>query len=209
MRIDILVFDGVDELDALGPLEVFRNAAESVSLAAHLVTPEPQLEVTGAHGLRFRPDGTFTSGADVLLVPGGGWQSRSPQGAWAEVRRGVVPTLIADARPTTTTVAGVCTGTMLLAQAGIIGDRPAATHHGAHAELAATGADVRRDRIVDDGDLVTCGGGTSGIDLALWLVEREFSREVADAVAAGMEYPRWRPGDPQSARPDPGPPIST
>jgi len=87
----------------------------------------------------------------------------------------------------------VCTGTMLLAHAGVIGSRPASTHHAALADLAATGADVRTERVVDDGDLVTSGGVTSGIDLALWLVEREVSVDLADRIATGMEYPRYRP----------------
>jgi len=90
-------------------------------------------------------------------------------------------------------MAGVCTGTMLLAHAGVVGERRATTHHSALPDLADLGATVVQDRVVDDGSLVTSGGVTSGIDLALWLVEREFSREVADNVAQRMEYPRWRP----------------
>ena len=51
-----------------------------------------------------------------------------------------------------------------------------------------------KDRVVDDGDLVTSGGVTSGIDLALWLVEREFGRDLAEHTAERMEYPRAVPG---------------
>jgi transcriptional regulator GlxA family with amidase domain len=82
---------------------------------------------------------------------------------------------------------------MLLARAGLIGTRPATTHHAVLTELAATGATALTDRVVDDGDLVTCGGVTSGIDLALWLVEREFGCGLADEVADAMAYPRTRP----------------
>ncbi|HWO69000.1 MAG TPA: DJ-1/PfpI family protein [Umezawaea sp.] len=88
----------------------------------------------------------------------------------------------------------VCTGTMLLAHAGIIGSRRAATHHTAWDDLQATGATLVKDRVVDDGDLVTSGGVTSGIDLALWLVEREFGRDLAERTAERMEYPRAVPG---------------
>lgn len=195
LLLDIAVFDGLDELDALGPLEVLRGAAAcGADLRARLVTHTPQDLVTGCHGLRFRPDATFVPGqADVLVVAGGGWSTRAETGAWGEVRRGDWPALLAQAAPQTRLVAGVCTGTMLLAHAGLVGERRVATHHAARDDLAALGATVLPDRVVDDGDLLTCGGVTSGIDLALWLVERELSAAVADEVAIRMEYARTRP----------------
>ena len=196
-RWDIVVFDGVDELDALGPLEVCRSASDlGGHLEVRLVTREPASLVRGAHGLGFRPDAVHLPGADVLIVPGGGWARRAPQGAWAEAQSGAWPALLRDARATTRVMAGVCTGTMLLAHAGVVGTRRAATHHSARGDLAETGATVVHDRVVDDGDLVTCGGVTSGIDLALHLVGRECSPAIAEQVARRMEYrPSTRPFD--------------
>lgn len=195
VQVDIVVYDGLDEMDALGPLEVLRSAATSgVDLTARLMVRTPLTEVLGAHGLRFRADGVFRPGeTDVLLVPGGGWATRAPVGAWGEVQRGDWLPLLAEAAGTARIVAGVCTGTLLLAHAGVIGNRRASTHHLARSDLAATGATVLHDRVVDDGNLLTSGGVTSGIDLALWLVEREFDRQLADRVAERMEYPRARP----------------
>ncbi len=92
-------------------------------------------------------------------------------------------------------MAGVCTGTMLLAHGGVIGTRRASTHHTALADLAETGAEVINERVVDEGDLVTSGGVTSGIDLALWLVERFTDRELADRLGRRMEYQRARPAE--------------
>jgi transcriptional regulator GlxA family with amidase domain len=194
---DIIVFDGVDELDALGPLEVLRSARGlGADVTARLVTRVHQPEVRGAFGLRFVPDGLFEPGvADVVVATGGGWVTRSPQGAWAESERGEWPALLAAAAGSARVMTGVCTGAMLLARAGVVGTRRATTHHGALADLAATGATVVDERVVDDGDLITCGGVTSGIDLALWLVERELGRTVADAVATRIEYQRFRPAD--------------
>ncbi len=201
VRFDIVVYDGFDEMDALGPLEVFRNAAESADdLTVQLVTREAQDVVRGAYGLRLLPDGAYTAGADVLLVPGGGWIARSEVGAWGEVQRADWLPLLAGARATTGCIAGVCTGTMLLAHAGLVDGRRASTHHGALVELRAAGAVVVSERVVDDGDLVTCGGVTSGIDLALWLVERAFSSELADDIATRMEYTRQRPADAEVRR---------
>src|SRR5207244_2260195 len=72
--IAIVLFDGVDELDAVGPLEVLRGAAaHGADLSVRLVTRTEPLEVTGNHGLRLRADAVYQPGADILLVPGGGW----------------------------------------------------------------------------------------------------------------------------------------
>jgi transcriptional regulator GlxA family with amidase domain len=199
MRMAVVVFDGFDELDAIGPLEVLRNAATmgGVDLEVELVALEGAAEVTGSHGLRVRPDGPLDPDrVDLLVVPGGGWIDRGAQGAWAEAGRGELPAAIAAAHQAGAVVATVCTGAMLATAAGLTRGRPAVTHHGAIEELRAAGAEVVEARVVDDGDLVTAGGVTSGIDLALWLVERHFGAELAAAVAAEMEHPRrgevWR-----------------
>jgi transcriptional regulator GlxA family with amidase domain len=193
--IDIVLFDGLDEMDALGPLEVLRTAGTfGGGLVARLVTRTPQDVVSCAHGLRFLPDGVFEPGrAEILVVPGGGWSNRSDVGVWGEVQRGDLLGPIRTAAASARLVAGVCTGTMLLAHAGLVGARRAATHRSARADLAAAGAVVVPDRVVDDGDLLTSGGVSSGIDMALWLVERECGAEIADRVSEHMEYPRTRP----------------
>jgi transcriptional regulator GlxA family with amidase domain len=193
--IDVVVFDGFDELDALGPLEVLRSAAAlGADVRARLVTLSAQDLVVGSHGISVVPDGVLEVGAaDVLVVVGGGWAVRAEQGAWGEVQRGDALPVLAEAASGSRLVAGVCTGTMLLAHAGVVGSRRAGTHHTAWDDLAATGATVVRDRVVDDGDLITSGGVTSGIDLALWLVERECGRELAEQVATILEYERAVP----------------
>ncbi len=215
MQIDIIVFDGVDELDALGPLEVFRSAAAlGADLTARLVTRHPTEQVRGAYGLRFAPDAVYRAGvARILLVPGGGWVARKPLGVWGEYQRGEWLPLLAAAASNTAVLAGICTGTMLLAHAGVIGTRRAATHHAARADLAATGATVVLDRVVDDGNLITSGGVTSGIDLALRLVARESSSEIATQVARRLEYPSvlsgWNSWAAPSARSRTSPRSST
>lgn len=191
---------------------MLRDATRAgVVTSARLVTRAPQAEVDGAFGLRFAPDGTFEAGnADVVIVPGGGWAARAAVGAWGEYQRGDWLPLLAAAASTARIIAGVCTGTMLLAHAGVVGARRATTHRAAWVDLQATGATLVEDRVVDDGDLVTSGGVTSGIDLALWLVEREVSPEVAARIAERMEYTRFRPSTspvPRSSRH--APPVTT
>jgi transcriptional regulator GlxA family with amidase domain len=89
-----------------------------------------------------------------------------------------------------TILAAICTGSMLLAAAGLLRGRPATTHHGALEDLRTAGAEVIRARVVDDGDIVTAGGVTSGLDLALWLVERFAGPQLAVAVEQRLEYER-------------------
>ena len=198
MRIAVVVFDGFDELDAIGPLEVLRNAATmgDADLKVDLVALDGAAEVTGSR-LVVRTDGRLDpDGTDLLVIPGGGWNDRGAQGAWAEAERGELPAAIAAAHRAGAVVATVCTGAMLATAAGLTRGRPAVTHHGAIEDLRAAGARVVEARVVDDGDLVTAGGVTSGIDMALWLVERHFGAELAEAVAAEIEHPRhgevWR-----------------
>ncbi|EJN58857.1 DJ-1/PfpI family protein [Halogranum rubrum] len=191
--IDILLYDGFDELDAIAPYEVFQNAAAlDADFSVRLVTLDDRTQVTASHGLRVEPDGRLDldDRPDVLVVPGGGWNSRSEAGAWAEAERGVVPDAVATLHDSGVTVASVCTGGMLLARAGLTDGRPAVTHASAVDDLRDSGADVVDARVVDDGDLLTAGGVTSGLDLALHLVDRLAGSAIADRVATEIEYER-------------------
>jgi len=187
----VLVYDGFDELDAVGPFEAFEMAAdEGAPLDTSLVTLTDRERVTAAHGLRIEPDGTLSvdDPPDVVVVPGGGWNDRRPEGAWAEAERGAVPDALRRLHESGATLAAVCTGGMLLSQAGLLDGRPAVTHGGALDDLRASDAEVVDARVVDDGDVLTAGGITSGLDLALHLIERLADPETAEAVATGLEY---------------------
>jgi len=198
VNVAIVLFDGFDNLDAIGPFEVFSHAESfGADVDAGLYTLDAREEVTSSHGLGVEPDGTLPTEADgsralpdLVVVPGGGWSSQAPESAWAEVQRGDLPEAVADLHDAGVTVASVCTGGMILAAAGITDGRPAVTHASATADLRESGADVVDARVVDDGDLVTAGGITAGIDLALHLVERSCGPAVAERVATEMEYER-------------------
>ncbi|MFC6836838.1 DJ-1/PfpI family protein [Halomarina ordinaria] len=188
--VEIVVYEGFDELDAIGPYEVLANAAGlGADIAVSLVTLEPCDVVEASHGLRVEPDGVLGS-PDVLVVPGGGWNDRSAAGAWSEAERGEIPEAVARLHDGGATIASVCTGGMLLAHAGVLDGRPAVTHAGALSDLREFPVEVREERVVDDGDVLTAGGVTSGLDLAFHLVERLASVEVATRVASEMEYDR-------------------
>ena|SRR2546423_780536 len=194
MLIDIAVFDGVDELDALGPLEALRNAASlGAPFDVQLVTVDKRELVQGAHGVRIVPDGKSRPNADLIIFPGGGWIDASAQGVRNELRKGQWPERIQEAAKSGTVLASVCTGAMMLATSGVLANRRATTHHGAWADLEGTGAKLVRERVVDDGNRITAGGVTSGIDLGIWLVERFASKELAERVADELEWAGTQP----------------
>ena len=174
----------MDELDAVGPLEVLRSAEFDVKLVAL----EPYQAVTCAHGLTIAPDSAPRPDADLIIFPGGGWVSRAAKGTRAEVDAKRWESLIGDANARGVPLASVCTGAMILAAAGALKDRRATTHHNAWPDLESAGAVLVRERVVDDGDRITAGGVTSGIDLALHLVERFAGRDAAAAIAENLEY---------------------
>ncbi|MFC4540533.1 DJ-1/PfpI family protein [Halosolutus amylolyticus] len=202
---EIVLFDGFDELDAIGPYEVLENGAHAgASIDVRLVTLEETDLVTASHQLRVEPDGTLGD-PDLLIVPGGGWTTAN-EGVRAVVEDGVLPDAVDERYANGATIASVCTGAMILAEAGLLEGRPATTHQVALDDLEAYAANVVEERVVDgaataasparasghadDSDVLTAGGVTAGIDLALWLLEREFGDDIASAVETEMEHER-------------------
>jgi transcriptional regulator GlxA family with amidase domain len=189
--IAIVVYDGFDELDAVAPYEVFSNAGQfGGEIDARLVTLEPRDRVRASHGLRIEPDDVLDDAApDLVVVPGGGWNARAEQGARNEAQRGDLTDAIRKQFERGATVAAVCTGGMIVAEAGLLDERPATTHASVRDDLEEY-ADVRDARVVDDGDVLTAGGVTSGLDLSLWIVGQVCGEDVAVQVATEMEYDR-------------------
>lgn len=190
MQIEIVVFDGFDEMDAIAPYEVLRTAAAlGAPIRAELVGAHGAGTVTASHGMRLVVERGPSEAPDVMLVPGGGWFDGA--GVRGEIERGVLTRTLVAAHETGSIVGSVCTGAMLLAAAGLVEGRRATTHHAAIEDLRAAGAQIVDGvRFVDDGDVVTAGGVTSGLDLALHLVERVAGASTAERVAAEIEYPR-------------------
>jgi transcriptional regulator GlxA family with amidase domain len=185
----IVLFDGFDELDAIGPYEVFQTARDrGGDLTTSLCTRTNEDVVTASHGLRLEPDGTLEEAdPDLLLVPGGGWGDRAENGVWGEVQRGDLPDAVASAAEEMP-VASVCTGGLILGAAGLLDGRPAVTHASALGDLTEYGATVVDARVVDDGDVLTAGGVTAGLDLAHHLTSRICGAEIAETVAVEMEF---------------------
>lgn len=192
MNAEILLFDGFDELDAMGPWEVLGGLAQlREDVTARLVTLEGAREVRADHGAVIQAHGALSERPDVVIVPGGGWFDRTPDGAWAQAERGHIPEALAARHAAGTTVASVCTGALLLASSGILDGRRATTNPGALDDLRAHGSiEVIEARVVDDGDILTAGAPACGIDLALHLLERYGGPELAEAGARELGYER-------------------
>jgi transcriptional regulator GlxA family with amidase domain len=191
LRVQVVMFDGVEEQDFIGPYEVFSVAATHSprGVATSYVRVDGPGFVRAAYGTRVEvPNGWAPERADVIVVPGGGYGRRDGPGVWAEIDRGTLPAALAAARRRGLTLTSLCTGALVLGAAGLLRDRPCTTHRGATADLVAQGGVLTDARVVDDGDIVTAGGVTSGLDLGLWLVRRELGAAAAVGVETVLEY---------------------
>ncbi|GGU58348.1 DJ-1/PfpI family protein [Streptomyces lavendofoliae] len=188
LRVHTVLYDGVEEQDFAGHIEVFGIVGEEF-LAQSFVTADGARRVTTSAGMEVVcRDAWAPHSADVIIVPGGGYGDGS--GLQREIRRGILPRALAAARRDGLVLGAVCSGTMLLSAAGLTRGRRCTTHHIAQEDLRAQGARVVGGRVVDDGDLVTCGGVTSGIDLGIWLIERFFGPDRALFAEEVLEYQR-------------------
>ncbi|MGH3744392.1 MAG: DJ-1/PfpI family protein [Mycobacteriales bacterium] len=187
-HIGILLFEGVEELDAVGPWEVLAYWTRTFPDDGWAVTTITRDggPVTAAKGLLLTPHASYDSmpALDVLVYPGG--QGTRPhlrdaeQLAWVRAQREQVDLMTS-----------VCTGSLVYAAAGLLRGRPATTHWGALDLLAELdpSLEVRPDdRYVDDGDVITSSGVSAGIDMALHLVRRLASADRAREVRRGIQY---------------------
>ena len=191
MRIDVVIYDGFDDLDAIGPYELLRHAGRwTGDWDVALVGSRGAGRVTSAHGVRYDVEQALGEGGpDGVVVAGGGWHG-SGLGA-RTASEGDLPARLVELARSGRWTASVCTGAMILARAGLLTGRPATTHPTAFEDLRAAGALVRtEERVVDDGDVLTAGGVTSGLDLALRIIEREIGAEAATGVAEHVRYVR-------------------
>jgi transcriptional regulator GlxA family with amidase domain len=180
----IVLFDGAEELDFVGPWEVFtmgrRESDEVVTIAEH------DRPIVCAKGLRVLPNHTFADAPalDVVVVPGG-------RGRKVEATNPVMLDYLRRVAPGCTWVTSVCTGAFVLEGAGLIPDHQVTTHWASVNELrrAAPHLEVLENtRYVRHGNVVTAAGVSAGIDMALWLLGQLTSVEHARQTQYLMEY---------------------
>jgi len=194
ITIGIFVFPDAEELDWVGPWEVLRswelaNPEDGVSV---VTVAETEDVITCAKGLRVLPDHTWDTAPafDVVVYPGG-------RGTRRQLGDATIGRWVGELAAAGTLLASVCTGSLVLADNGLLDDGPATTHWSALDLLADLGSNIEvrpDDRFVDRGRVITASGVSAGIDMALHLVARLHSVERARQVRRYIQY-------------DPAPPV--
>ncbi len=187
VELAILLFDRVTALDAVGPYEVLQRVPGTT---VRFVASEPGVKTTEDGSLKMTADTALDDAPspDVVLVPGGVGEVavRDDERALAWLRA---------AHTTSRYTTSVCTGSLVLAAAGILDGVRATTHWLAMDTLAALGAVAVQERVVEAGKIFTAAGVSSGIDMALLLVARLAGEDVAHAIQLSIEYDPQPPFD--------------
>jgi transcriptional regulator GlxA family with amidase domain len=180
-----LLFNEAEELDFVGPMEVFGVASGLKSGIDIVTLSKDGKQIHGRYGLKVQPDYSFANcpDLDLLIVPGG-------KGAREQVRYDKESIAFVRAHASRARIASVCTGALVLAEAGILDGKKATTHWSA--------LDILREypkvqvvegvRFVRDGNVATSAGISAGMDLALEIVREHYGEQVASDVARDMEY---------------------
>jgi len=187
MKVAIFLYEGMTTLDAIGPYEVLAQLpGAEIHFVARRRGPvrvdTGVLELVAAHALE------DVTAADVLIVPGGpgdeAVRTDARQLDW-----------IRALHATTTWTTSVCTGSLILGAAGLLRGLPATTYWARLETLREYGAEPTLERVVEAGRIVTAAGVSSGIDMALRLVQRMAGDDVAQAIQLGIEYDPQPPFD--------------
>ncbi len=194
MHIAILLYDRLTALDAIGPYEVLsRLPGASLSFVAvepgRVRTDNGMLTLVAEHSI------DEVARPDIVLVPGGPGEVATRAG-------GPALEWLRTVHQTSTWTTSVCTGSLVLAAAGLLGGRRATSHWLALQTLGEMGAEPVAERVVFDGKIVTAAGVSAGIDMALALAAKVAGEDVAQAIQLGIEYdpqPPFQAGSPATA----------
>ncbi|HWP44593.1 MAG TPA: DJ-1/PfpI family protein [Blastocatellia bacterium] len=187
MEIAILLFERFTALDAVGPYEVLRSIpGAKIKFVARRSGPTrtdtDSLAITADYYLH------EVTSPEILVVPGGPGQT-------ALMEDTTLLDWIRQVHKTTRWTTSVCTGSLVLAAAGLLKGLRATSHWLALDELRKYGADPSTERVVIEGKIMTAAGVSAGIDMALTLVAREYDDELAQAIQLGIEYDPQPPFD--------------
>ena len=202
-EIAILLFDGVEALDAVGPYQVF-NYWPGAKTQFVALDPGPKSTATATGS----PLGLIADKAleevprpDLIVVPGG-------DGTRALMRDPRVLDWLRSAHHSSRWTTSVCTGSLVLGAAGILDGVKATSHWAFVDRLSAFGARPTGERVVQDGKVVTAAGVSAGIDMALTLLQREEGDELAQTIQLGIEYDPEPPVDAGSPKKAPAAMVS-
>ncbi|MBP2636059.1 MAG: isonitrile hydratase [Firmicutes bacterium] len=185
IKIGIVLFPQVEELDFVAPFEVLsyinklKPGSTQVMLAAETLEP-----ITAFNGLKVIPDITLAEAPqfDIIVIPGG-------KGRIAAMKNPAICQFVQKQSAQTLYTTSVCTGAFILAGAGLLTNKKATTYHTALDELAAYSVKVKQQKVVQDGNIITAAGVSSGLELGLYVLKLLFGLALSQEVANKIEYP--------------------
>lgn len=183
-EVGILLYDGFDQLSALGPHAVLSAATEAGDIDVTTYALVPSETLPAASGLEVAPDDVLIGTPDLVLVPGGPWADPDRPGARALAAAGEYPERVATLVENGAAVAGVDTGVLILGEAGLLDGRTVTGPEPYRRNLEEYGAEIRDAGVVEDDHLFTTRSPVQGLSLALHLVERVDGPDSAADLAA-------------------------
>lgn len=200
-RVAIFIFNEVEVLDFAGPFEVFGVAGlRTMSIPPFEVFTVAQFDTIHARNhLTIKPAYTFDKApkADILVIPGGGGlhPDGTPFGSRREMNNPIVLKWIQEQSAQAKLTLSVCTGSLILAKAGLLEGKSATTHFKAIDALRNVSGNItvkENARFVDEGTIISSAGISAGIDMSLHVVSKLLGKEAADETARYMQYDYWK-----------------
>jgi transcriptional regulator GlxA family with amidase domain len=199
-NIAIVLFDKIEVLDFAGPFEVFSVCGAQGATPGHfnVYTVAESALVTARNGLSINPHFSLENCPvpDIMVIPGGGgfYADGSPYGSRREMDNPVLLNWIRKHNETAELVLSVCTGSLILAKAGLLDGLSATTHWKAMDQLKEVAPDttlVYDKRWVDNGRIIVSAGVSAGIDMSLYVIAKMLGSDVALETARYMQYDHW------------------
>lgn len=185
IKIGILIFPQVEEMDFVSPFEVlsYINKVQPNSTKVFLIADKVQL-IQGANGMKVMPDYSFDTcpNLDILVVPGG-------IGRRQAMHNPTIQEFVRNQSKNAKYITSVCTGSLILAETGLLDGKRATTYHTAFEELQSYNTiTIEKAKVVHDGSIITAAGVTSGLELGFYIIKILFGSILAKEVADKIEY---------------------
>ncbi|WP_407526471.1 DJ-1/PfpI family protein [Lacibacter sp. MH-610] len=200
-RVAIFIFNEVEVLDFAGPFEVFSVAGlRTMNVPPFEVFTVAQFDTINARNhLTIKPTYTLEKApkAEIIVIPGGGGfhADGTPFGSRREMNNPIVLKWIQEQSAQAKLTLSVCTGSLILAKAGLLEGKEATTHFlaiDALKKISETISVKEKTRLVDNGNIMTSEGVSAGIDMSLYVVSKLLGKETADETARYMQYDYWK-----------------
>ncbi len=200
-KVGVVLFDDIEVLDFAGPFEVFSvcGLRTSATPPFHVFTVAERATISARNKLIVTPTYQFQNcpQADIVVVPGGGGyhSDGTPFGSRKEMDNVVMLDWIKEQNKKAELLLSVCTGSLILAKAGLLENLSATTHKGAVKQMQEIAPNTKlypQERWVDNGRIILSAGISAGIDMSLYVISKLLGKEAADETAKYMQYEYWK-----------------